>query len=242
MIILCVTICILFVLAACGMSTEDMTSTIDAMQSEYRAGSYNDAYARIEELDKAYEDMGDEQKTVYGDIKEQVEYAYKNAADIDARLAAVGELINRGAYEDADKALGTLISLYTLPPAEQAEYDSFENDIDEGIRIKMESDPFYAVEAEFNKNNYSGVIDLLENLDENTMTEEQKETHVFWRKRAEELSKLLTVQSNYDQGKYSTAASILSLIDPDLLNDSQRVEYDTLKHGIDGITAHVGMR
>lgn len=231
--------CLSLVLAACGLSPEEISSTMDAMKNEYQAGGYNEAYAHIETLDKAYKNMSDEQKSTYDEIKVQVEYAYNNAEDIKNKLSDVSAFIEQKLYYEANAEIEALVNNYYLPPAEQTTYDSFKSAIDEGIRIVKINNVFNAVEKEFNNNNYDGVIEKLNSLDENVMTDEEKRTRDVWRNKAEELSKLITVRTNYDNGKYSTAASILSLIDTELLNDTQREQYDKLKRDIDVVVAEI---
>lgn len=53
-------VCVSFILTACGITPEEIDTSITQLDTTYQAGTYDEAKIEIEKLDKAYNKMSDE--------------------------------------------------------------------------------------------------------------------------------------------------------------------------------------
>ncbi len=221
-------LCLTLMLASCGMSSEDITTSIDVMRGKYASGNYDEAYEYLETLDKAYSKMDDTQKNSYGSLRDSVQYAYENADAINASLAEIRSDLDQGLYYEANAALESLASAYTLPPTEKDTYNSYYSSADEGIRYTVVDNLLNAAMTAFNNNDYDTTVANLTIINEDIMTEDEIQIRDLWLRKAEELNKLNNAQTSYNNGSYTTAKSTLNTIDSSLLSADQQTQYQQL--------------
>ena len=229
----------MMLLTSCGLSPEEITSTIDTMSNEYQSGNYDEAYEHISKLDKSYKKMTDEQKSTYDETKKLVVYAHDNIDKISEAMTEIKALIDQQLYYEANTEIESISSNYVLPPGEQTLFTEYKTAIDIGIQNAQVNAAFNEISVAFNNNDYDTAKAKLNTLNKDALTVEQQQSYELWHKKSEELSKLIDAQTNYNNGKYSTAASRLTIIDSSLLNQAQIDQCSELQKKIDAAVAEI---
>lgn len=91
--LLLLTVCASFMLAGCGMTSEEIATYMTSLEASYQNGMYEQAQTEIEALDKEYNKMTDEQKTKFDELKSSVEYALSSSAAINEGLTNAQNLL-----------------------------------------------------------------------------------------------------------------------------------------------------
>ena len=164
-------------LAACGMTPEEIDTVLTNIETTYQSGAYDEAKTAVEELDKSYDKMSEEQKSKYDNLSSSVEYAVTSISAINEGLEKAQSYYDQKMYYEASAELGNLTSAYTLPPAEQAKYDEKKSAVDAAIAQWKITETLNNVEATLNGGDYNAASDALSAIDTSSLTEEQSQKY-----------------------------------------------------------------
>ena len=167
-------VCAAFMLAACGMTTEEITTYMTSLEASYQNGVYEQAQTEIETLDKEYDKMTDEQKTKFDELKSSVEYALSSSSAINEGLTNAQNLLDQQMYFEASQSLQNLTASYTMPPAEQKIFDEKKAAADNGIKTWNAISIMQEATQLLNSGDYDAAAEKLATLDISSLSQEQQ--------------------------------------------------------------------
>ena len=171
---LLLTVCASFILAACGMTSEEITTYMTSLEASYQNGMYEQAQTEIEALDKEYDKMTDEQKTKFDELKSSVEYALSSSDAINEGLTNAQNFLDQQMYFEASQELENLIASYTMPPAEQKIFDEKKAAADSGIKAWNATSIMQEATQLLNGGDYNAATEKLGTLDISSLSQEQQ--------------------------------------------------------------------
>ena len=166
-----------FMLTACGMSSEEISTYMTSLENSYQTGAYEQALSEIKKLDKSTQNMTEEQKTKFDELKSSVEYAVTSSAAINEGLNNAQSQIDQKMYYEANQELDKIIATYTMPPAEQKKFDEKKAAVDNGIKRVKANEAMEKAEATLNSGDYEGASNELGNVDTSALSEEQQQKY-----------------------------------------------------------------
>ena len=166
-------VCTAFMLTACGMTAEEITTYMTSLEASYQNGEYDQAQSEIETLDKEYDKMTDEQKTKFDELKSSVEYAIGSSAAINDGLSRAQGLLDQKMYFEASQELENLASSYMLPPADQKRFDEKKVVADNGIKEWKITSAIQEVEQLLNSGDYTSAEEKLNDIDISSLSQDQ---------------------------------------------------------------------
>lgn len=167
-------VCAAFMLAACGMTTEEITTYMTSLEASYQNGMYEQTQTEIEVLDKEYNKMTDEQKTKFDELKSSVEYALSSSDAINEGLTNAQNLLDQQMYFEAAQALQNLTASYTMPPMEQKIFDEKKAAADNGIKTWNAASIMQEATQLLNSGDYDAAAEKLATLDISSLSQEQQ--------------------------------------------------------------------
>ena len=167
-------VCTAFMLAACGMTTEEITTYMTSLEASYQNGVYEQAQTEIETLDKEYNKMTDEQKTKFDELKSSVEYALSSSDAINEGLTNAQNFLDQQMYFEASQELENLIASYTMPPTEQKIFDEKKAAADSGIKAWNATSVMQEATQLLNSGDYNAATEKLGTLDISSLSQEQQ--------------------------------------------------------------------
>lgn len=171
---LLLTVCASFILAACGMTSEEITTYMTSLEASYQNGMYEQAQTEIEALDKEYDKMTDEQKTKFDELKSSVEYAAASSAAINEGLTNTQNFLDQQMYFEAAQELEDLTASYTMPPTEQKILDEKKAAADNGIKTWNTTSIMQEATQLLNSGDYDAAAEKLATLDISSLSQEQQ--------------------------------------------------------------------
>ncbi len=174
-ILLVVILSFIFILAACGMTTEEIDTAITQLDTAYQSGTYDEAKTEIEKLDKSYNKMSDEQKNKFGELRSSVEYAVASVQGINDSLNSVQNYYGQKLYYEAQQELDKISQIYKLPPNEQKKFDEKQTAVSQAITSWEITETIQKAEEFFNSGNYNSASDILSKIDTSNLTNEQNQ-------------------------------------------------------------------
>ena len=232
-----VILCVIMLLSACGMSAEEIAVTMEQAGKEYETGDYTPAQEYIGKLEGSYKKMTDEQKGEYDRLKPLIDYAAENIDAINESFAAVDGYIDRKMYYEAGTELSDISGKYELPPTEQQIFEEKNIVVNDGIRNWKVFSSFKDAETAFNNNDSDTVKKILEEINFDELTEEQKNTYQEWKNKTDALVMLKLSESQCNNKRYSEAKKTLESVQLSLLNEAQKGLYNDIKNKINENTA-----
>ena len=167
-------VCTAFMLTACGMTAEEITTHMTSLEASYQNGEYEQAQSEIETLDKEYKKMTNDQKTQFNELKSEVEYAVSSSDGINDGLSRAQVMLDKNMYYEAAEELGTLAASYTLPPAAQNEFDKKKAAADSGIKEWKVTSLLQEAEQLLNSADYTAAEAKLGEIDISSLSQEQQ--------------------------------------------------------------------
>lgn len=167
-------VCTAFMLAACGMTTEEITTYMTSLEASYQNGVYEQAQTEIETLDKEYNKMTDELKTKFDELKSSVEYALSSSDAINEGLTNAQNFLDQQMYFEASQELENLIASYTMPPTEQKIFDEKKAAADSGIKAWNATSVMQEATQLLNSGDYNAATEKLGTLDISSLSQEQQ--------------------------------------------------------------------
>ncbi len=167
-------VCTAFMLAACGMTTEEITTYMTSLEASYQNGVYEQAQTEIETLDKEYNKMTDEQKTKFDQLKSSVEYALSSSYAIKEGLTNAQNFLDQQMYFEASQELENLTASYIMPPAEQKIFDEKKATADSGIKAWNATSIMQEATQLLNSGDYNAATEKLGTLDISLLSQEQQ--------------------------------------------------------------------
>lgn len=166
-----------FMLTACGMSAEEISTYMTSLENSYQTGAYEQALSEIKKLDKSTKNMTEEQKTKFDELKSSVEYAVTSSAAINEGLNNAQSQIDQKMYYEASQELEKLTAAYTIPPAEQKKFDEKKTAVDNGIKAVKAAEALQNVENILNGGDYNTASDELVKIDTSVLSEEKQQKY-----------------------------------------------------------------
>lgn len=167
-------VCTAFMLAACGMTTEEITTYMTSLEASYQNGVYEQAQTEIETLDKEYNKMTDEQKTKFDQLKSSVKYALSSSDAINKGLTNAQNFLDQQMYFEASQELENLTASYIMPPAEQKIFDEKKATADSGIKAWDATSIMQEATQLLNSGDYNAATEKLGTLDISSLSQEQQ--------------------------------------------------------------------
>lgn len=167
-------VCTAFMLTACGMTEEEITTYMTSLEASYQNGEYEQAQSEIETLDKEYDKMTDDQKNQFKELKSEVEYAVSSYDGINDGLSRAQVMLDQNMYYEAAEELGILAVSYTLPPAEQNEFDKKKAAADSGIKEWNVTSLLQEAEQLLNSADYTSAEAKLGTIDISSLSQDQQ--------------------------------------------------------------------
>ncbi len=164
-----------FILASCGMTTEEIDTAITQLDTIYQNGTYDEAKTEIEKLDKSYNKMSDEQKNKFGELRSSVEYAVASVQGINDSFNSVQNYYGQKLYYEAQQELDKILQNYKLPPSEQKKFDEKQTAVSQAITSWEITETIQQAEESFNNGNYNSASDMLSKIDTSNLTNEQNQ-------------------------------------------------------------------
>lgn len=215
-------------LAACGMSQEQIAESLASLDSAYQTGVYDQAKKELDRLDGSYNNMTDEQKNKFGELRPLVENAVTNAAAIQDALNNAQSFYDQKMYYEAQQELEKLNN-YQLPPAEKARFDALQGNVGNSIAAWKITESLRNIEALYNSGDYDLASTTINGLDISAASADQRQQYDLLRGKIEHSRLLVQAEGEYNNGKYSNALSTLSAINTSYLDAAQVQKYNGLK-------------
>lgn len=214
--------------AACGMSAEQIDSALAEIETSYQSGVYEQIPATLEKLDKAYNNMSDEQKSKFTELRPLVDNAVKNAPAIKEGLGKAQGNYDQKMYYEAQQELDK-IKDYQMPPVEKTKYDSLQANVSNAIGTWKIAEALQKIEALYNSGDYDLAATTIAELDISAATEEQKQQHQSLQNKINNSKLLVQAEGEYNQKSYNSATSTISKIDTSYLTETQKQKMSSLK-------------
>lgn len=162
-------------LTSCGMTTEEIDTAITQLDTAYQSGMYDEAKSEIENLDKSYNKMSDEQKNKFGELRSSIEYTVSAIQSINDGLNSVQSYYDQKLYYEAQQELDKVSQNYKLPPREQKKFDEKQVAVSQAITSWKIAESIQKAEKSLNSSDYNSASNILSEIDTSSLTEEQKQ-------------------------------------------------------------------
>lgn len=216
-------------LTACGMSKEQIAQSLTTLDSAYQNGSYDQAKAEVDKLDKEYNNMTDEQKIKFGELRSSVENAVLNASLIREALNNAQSFCDQKMFYEANAELDK-ISGYSFHPTEQAKYDELKNIITSSIETWEVTEELQKIEMLQNSGDYDLAMTTINNLDMSAATDNQRQQYDLLKNKINNSKILVIAENEYNHGRYSSALSTIATVNTAYLTAEQIQRLDTIKN------------
>lgn len=217
-----------FMLTACGMSAEEISTYMTSLESSYQNGAYEQAVSEVKKLEKSYKNMTDEQKGKFDELKPLVEYAVESVGAINEGLNNAQSFYDQKMYYEASQELEKLTAAYTMPPTEQKAFDEKKTAVDAAIKSWKVTEALQKTEAAYNNADYDTAANELATVDTSALSEEQNQLYQSLQNKIKMSQLLLQAEREFNNGNLNSASSTLSSINTAYLSAEQNQKYSSL--------------